>query len=392
MDKLRPFQIALLAVFGVLGISSLVLLTSYQNLVGDKPSSYGDSVIIWGTLDNNIVEKTISAIAEDDNDYRVVEYFQKDPRTFVQELVNAIADGNQPDSIILPHDELVTLRTKLLPIPYSAISERDFRDTYVDGAEIFSRPDGIYAIPLAVDPLVMYWNRDLFSTAGLSLPPATWDKVTETVKLLTVKDTARNIIQSTVALGEYRNIQNAKAVLMMLLIQSGSRMVEERNNFYDVALNKPIINDERQPFVAAVQFYTEFSNASSPVHSWSRVASDDLRAFLGEELALYFGFGSEYPNIRAKNPNFNFDTTAVPQGSSVTISKNYGRFYGLAVVKNSTNVQGTYFAIQKLAASQNAGPLTANLNMAPALRSLLANRVADPYLQTIYNQALISHG
>lgn len=247
-------------------------------------------------------------------------------------------------------------------------------------------------MPLAVDPILMYWNRDLFAKAGYSLPPKTWDILADVVKVLTLRDTTRNILQSTVAFGEYRNVQNAKEVLLMLLMQTGSRLVEEGDDRYYVALDEPVVENSRKPFNATLQFFIEFSNANSPLYSWNRSIPDDLTSFLGEDLAIYFGFGSEYPKIRERNPNFNFDTAAVPQGSGANILRNYGRFYGLALVKSSKNQQGAYQAILKLASQEPAVAITTGLNMAPVLRDAISLGNSDAYRQTIYNQALISRG
>ncbi len=392
MEKLRPFQIGLLGFFGILAFLSLIIIATYQGVVSNEISPYGESVVIWGTLDERVILTAMENIAVTDKDFNVVDYFQKDERSFEAELVNAIADGNPPDAIIMSHEDLVTLRNKLQPIPYEAIPERTFKDTYIDGAEIFARPDGIYAVPLAVDPLLMYWNRDLFAKAGFPLPPGTWEVLTDAVQVLTLRDTTRNILQSTIAFGEYRNVKNAKAVLMMLLMQTGSRLVEEGEGRYYVALDESLVEDNSKPFNATLQFFVEFSNANSPNYSWNRSISDDLTSFLAEDLALYFGFGSEYPKIREQNPNFNFDTAAVPQGAGANVLRTYGRFYGLALIKSSDNQQGAYQAILKLANADTVGAIASELNFAPANRNVIALGATDAYKQTIFNQALIARG
>ena len=63
----------------------------------------------------------------------------------------------------MSHEKLVEHRSRLQSIPYESFPERDFRNRYIDGASIFAMRDGVYAFPLMVDPLVMYWNRDIFS-------------------------------------------------------------------------------------------------------------------------------------------------------------------------------------------------------------------------------------
>jgi multiple sugar transport system substrate-binding protein len=40
--------------------------------------------------------------------------------------------------------------------------------------EAFSDEDGVWAIPVGVDPLVMYYNKDLFDSAGVTYPRSGW--------------------------------------------------------------------------------------------------------------------------------------------------------------------------------------------------------------------------
>ena len=392
MERVRPFQIGLLAGFAVLGILSLVILASFRGFSGGAANTYGETVTIWGTLDDTIILKTIQDIADVDKDFKVVNYVEKDPRTFEEELVNAIAEDRSPDVILITHEDLVKLRPKLQPIPYDAIPQRTIKDTYIDGTEVFALQDGLYALPFAVDPMVMYWNRDLFSTGGLALPPSTWEALTDTVQQLTLRDATRNILQSTVAFGEYRNVDHGKEVLLTLLLQSGSRMIQESGDKYIVSLDDPLVENSRKPLNSTLQFYVEFSNTNSPLYSWNRSSENDLTSFLAEDLALYFGYGSEALRIRQRNPNFNFDVVGVPQGAGATVKRIYGKFYGLALLRAAPNTQGAYQAVLKLGAPDAVASLSEQFSLAPVHRSTIAAGSDNPYRQTILNQALISRG
>ncbi len=389
---MRPFQIGLLIAFAVIAVVSVIVLASFKGFSIGTVNPYGDKVVIWGTFSESTFTTLFQEISRDDKNFVVVSYVEKDERTFNDELVNAIADGNGPDAIILNHESLVTLRSKLQPIPYSSFSTRFLKDNYIDGAEIFARDDGLYAIPFMVDPLIMYWNRDLFSTGGVALPPATWENLTSVVERLTLRDATRNIQQGSIAFGEYQNVNNAKAALLTLLMQSGSRLIEEDNDKYVVAINQVAGQEGQSPLTTTLQFFVEFSNASSPLYSWNRTFQDDLTAFLGERLTLYLGFGSEVAQIERQNPNLNFDTTAIPQGSGATIKRVYGKFYGLALLKSSSNQQGTYQALLALANPAFTASLAEEFGLAPTERTTLAAGAADATRQTIFNQALIARG
>ncbi len=392
MGNLRPFQIGLLAVFAIVALVSVILLASYQGVGGLAANPYGGKVVIWGTLDAGPFTTLIQEIGREDRNFQSVQYIEKDSRTFESELVNAIAEGRGPDAIILDHENLVALRSKLQAISYDTFPVRPLRDQYVDGFEVFALQNGLYSIPLMVDPLLMYWSRDLFAAGGIAEPPATWESLTDTVERLTLRDATRNIRQATVAFGEYRNVVNAKATLLTLLLQSGSSMVTEGQNRYQVTLDTPLGSSSNRPLFSTIQFYVEFNNVSSPLYSWNRTFESDQSAFLGERLALYFGYGSEWSRLRAQNPNLNFDAAPVPQGAGATIKRVYGKFYGFSLTASGQNQAGTYRALMVLASAPNSKALADALGMAPAHRSNISAGNANAVSQTIYNQTLIARG
>lgn len=393
MQNIRPFQIVLLAVFALLGIISVAVIASFEGSTSEEARQYGDRVLIWGTIDARAMRTTIDQIERDIDAFEVVEYTQKDSRTFEDELVNAIAEGQAPDVVLIPHESLVSLRSKLTPVPYDTFSQRSFRDRFIDGAEIFARSNGVYALPALVDPIVMYWNRDIFSANGLSTPPSSWEQIVGSiVPAITKYDNSGEITQSAVALGEYENVTNAKEMLLTLTMQSGSRMVTERRSGYQVALNESIADGGRPPLAAALQFYTNFSNPNNNLYSWNRGLADDRTAFLGGDLALYFGPGSASDRLQQQNPNLNFDVAPVPQGASATVKRVYGTFYGFAIVRATQNTQGSYAAIQQLVSDTALQTLAMELNMVPASRSLVAAGTDDPFDQVAYNSALVARG
>ncbi len=394
--NLRPFQIIILGFFLALAVGGLIFFAVFRGF-GSEPNPYGTSVEIWGTFDEFVFSQIFQDIRAEDDDFTVVQYVQKDERTFRNELVNAIAEGRGPDAIVLSQDLLVSERAKIYPIPYDTLSLRNIRDLYIDGAEIFALSDGLYGIPLAVDPLVMYWNRDLFSTAGLANPPTTWESLVGTAVPALIRFAPAplySIEQAAVSFGEYVNVTNATEVLLMLMLQAGSPLIVEQSNGYNVQLN-PLdntTNSSRPPADAALDFYTQFANPARPNYTWNRSLQNDRSAFLSGDLAMYFGMGSEYRSLRLGNANLNFDAAQIPQGSSVVLKKNYGTFYALALLKSSDNVAGAYGAVQKLASEAYTQRLAEELGLAPVHRSALTQGNPDPFRQTIYTAALVARG
>jgi multiple sugar transport system substrate-binding protein len=389
--NIRPFQVVLLSIFGFMAILSIILLNSYQSASEKEQSAYGDRVIVWGEYDQVVFNRLLTELRETYTPLSVVEYVQKDPRSFDEDFVNALADGRAPDLLIMSVDKLVKQRSKLQPIPYETLPVRTFRDTYIDAADIVMFQDGVYMIPIGLDPLILYWNRDTFSNKGIIQPPQTWETLVSTiVPTLTERDSRRTIMRSGIALGEYRNIKNAKPILIALALQSGSAMVREKDTRYDVSLNQSLTDDQATPLATSLQFYSSFSNANSPLYSWNRSLPNDLNHFIAGDLAMYFGLASELSEISAKNPNLNFDVALVPQGSTATVRRTYADLVGFAIPRASTNKAGA-LAVAQLFTGKDSGPtLATGFGLTPARRDALSVGDLNQYEQIAYESAMIS--
>jgi ABC-type glycerol-3-phosphate transport system substrate-binding protein len=336
MGDMRPFQIILIATFLLLGLVGIAFFALYSGVLKNE-NPYGAQVVIWGTLDDEPLITALAMLRENDKNASVISYVQKDARTFETELVNALAESRGPDLIILPHDLLISYRAKIAPLTFDAYPVRTFKDSYIDGAEIFMLKDGIYALPIAVDPLLMYWNKDIFSTKGLATPPATWEEmVNVTVPRIVERDFSYNVTRAALAFGQYVNVRNAKNILSLLFMQAGSVMAVDSEERLFVELDRSATMQGLPPAQAGLTFFTQFSNPVSQTYTWNRALPEDRNEFLAGDLALYFGLASEVNEIRNGNPNLNFDAAEVPQGKGVAKRQGYGIFYGMARIKNST--------------------------------------------------------
>ncbi len=391
--NIRPFEIILIAVFAISAIGGLFYFAKYKPAADPTAALYGSSVVIWGTLDSAKMESLLFAISKKDEAFSVVTYREVEERSFQNELLNAIADGEAPDLVIMPHTLLVTYRSKLKPISFETLTQRTFRDTYIEGAEIFMRSDGTYGIPIAADPLIMYWNRDIFSGSGVALPPKTWETLTsQTTRAINRTDDWLSLTQSTIAFGDYMNILHAKNVLSMLLLQAGSEIVtENEDGDYAVTIDRAPEGGTSSGS-AVLSFYTQFSTPSKEAYSWNRSKNTDRTEFLDGKLALYFGMGSEKASLERDNANLNYDVATVPQGSGTTIQRNYADFYALSIPRSSKNIQGAYAVATFLGQPEQAKKFAEAFNFAPVHRALYGENTADPFKNVLYQSALIARG
>ncbi len=390
--KMRPFELALVLIFGLLGLLAIALLAGYRPGPDDPEAGFGGPVVVWGTTDSGAFARTMDPYVTANEAYKAISYIQKDKNTIESELLNALAEGRGPDLLFLPHEDLVSYRSKLTPLPYENFPLRDYKNLYIDGAEIFALKDGIYAYPVAVDPLVMYWNRDILSSKNIIAAPKTWEEVVNKIVPTTVqRDYNRTISLSPIAFGEYRNVQHAFDVMSLLMIQGGSALVTEKDaGQYQIALNQSVTPVTRPPLEGALLFYSQFSNPTSEFYSWNASLPRDEDVFTANDLVLYFGKGSIARELIARNPNINIDMAEVPQGTD--LRRTYGTFYGFSILKNARNKQGAYLALQLLGSQNFAAKLATELNMAPVHRAALQAGSDDVYGRIIYSAAVSARG
>lgn len=392
MKSPKTFQIVVVAVFVVLLL--LGFLGFSGKLDGILPASnkkdinYGQ-VILWGTVPSNMMQTLISGTLRGVKSVSI-KYVEKTSATFDRDFIEALASGGGPDMILLAQDDILKKLNKLNPISYQTIPERDFKNTFLEEGEMFLRPTGIIALPFIIDPIVMYWNRDIFTNALLVSPPSTWSEFYDLAPKITVRDRSGNITRSLVAFGEYRNVSNAKEIVSLMMMQAGSPIVLNQNGALSAALVTESEMNVENPVITAIRFFTEFSKADKTSYSWNRSLPSSRTAFESGDLALYFGYASEYKSILQKNPHLNFDVAMVPQAKDAPTKITFGRIQGLAVVRASKNPQGALYAARLLSSKEVVAGMSAIMGLPPVRRDLFAVRPTAAEQVVFYNSALIA--
>ena len=387
--KMRPFQIISLAIFGILAVGGLYFFSTYKGISGSN--SIG-AITLWGTLPAGSMQATLEDLKRTHQEYSKVVYVERSAETFETDLSDALASGGGPDLVLISQEQLLANRNKLQIIPYSSIPERTFRDSYVSMFELFLTQTGTYGIPFAVDPLVLYYNRSVLSTAGYSQPPATWEQLLGMAPTLTQK-TASTIKKSAIALGTYENISNARAIVSLLLLQSGTPITQPSTSGFASALTKGGATTAGvSPATSAITFYTQFADPAKVVYSWNRSLPGAQEVFLAGDSAFYIGFASEYSFLKGANPNLDFDMTAIPAPQTATEHVDYAHAYVFALPRAVKNVTGAYQVASALASPTQSTIFSQSAGMSPALRSLVSARTNDVNAAVYNPLTLISKG
>lgn len=385
MKNVQVIILIIFAIFIIVGVLVFADIIPTPKTAQEKQLE--GRLTLWGTLPKDIMAEVIDKAVTDNYKGLTVTYVQRTPETFANSIIEALAAGVGPDLVILPDNLFIRFKSKIQPFTMEEFSERQFLDNYADGGSIFVVDQTVYALPVSIDPMVMYYNKDMLATAGISSMPKYWDEFLTLAPILTKRTETNEIIKSAVAFGEFRNVTNAKDIIATLIIQTGNPIIQSTPTGLVPTLSgiQDIPSAER-----SFQFFTDFADPAKPTYSWNRSLPESKSAFTSNNLAFYFGYASEIGDIRAKNPNLNFDVAQMPQIRDAARKLTFGKVSGIAVFKNSRQQPQAFLTAQLIASSAASELIAKSMDVSPANRSLLGVKQKDPFLQIFYSSALIS--
>ncbi len=326
---------------------------------------------VWGVYDRVSAFEPLIAEYNKIHPGVAVKYQQMDPLTYESDLIDALAAGKGPDIYMIKNTWLPKQFDKL-----SSLTETQFPHSRLEQAfpkvvlEDFSFTSStISALPLYLDTLVLYYNKDLFDNAGLANPPATWEELESVVPLLRSIDATQKILRAAIALGgSNQSMAHAPDILSLLMLQKGVKMIEDDRS--------------EAKFAAAgdkwFKYYLEFANPISPLYTWNNSVGQDLELFAKGELAMFIGYRSDADSIREKNAFLRFGAAPMFQWAGEALKTNYASYWGLAVANTSPLASIAWDFIGTVTLNQDiiAGYLTA-ADRLPALRTMIAGLAQD---------------
>jgi len=327
---------------------------------------YDLSLEVWGTLDqSDALNEIFENYKRINPNISNITYKKIATDTYKKELVDALASGQGPDIFLMNNTWLPSFKDKIVAAPEaeSVINEQKFRNNFVDvAAEDFVDGGKIYATPLSVDSLGLYYNKSLFNEAGITSPPADWNQFIADVRKLTRIDATGNITQSAAAIGTAYNINRSTDVLNLIMLQNGTRMADEdgrvRFNDSNMTVEKTIFPGE-----SALNFYTQFADSSSPNYTWNPNLHYSIDAFSEGKTAMMFNYSWHMATVSSKAPKLDFAVAPVPQFPD-TPRVNFANYWAYAVAKNKVPQSSPY------GSSKTSTPISNDTRVAEAWRFL----------------------
>ena len=334
---------------------------------------------------------------------------------YENELLNAMAEDRGPDIFSIGNTWVKKYESKLAPLPAQtqmvipvtqgtikkevvpqlqvtkSLTLKDLKDNFADVVSHDVVDGGqIYALPLSVDTLALYYNRDLLNNAGITDIPQYWNReFQQDVKKLSKQDLKGNLIQSGVALGGSRNINRFSDILSVLIMQNGGVMMSDSGQvtFHQLPAGS---SDNYNPGAAALRFYTDFSNPVKEVYSWNNDLMNSMDAFVSGNLAFMFGYAFDLPTVKARAPKMNFGVSSLPQIEGTPTEANFANYWVEGVSKKSKYINESWDFVQFMTKAENVKSYLDRTKKPAALRSLISTQREDAEIGVFADQVLTS--
>ncbi|MBD3311354.1 MAG: extracellular solute-binding protein [Candidatus Magasanikbacteria bacterium] len=334
---------------------------------------------------------------------------------FDELFVNALADDVGPDIISTHVRWLNKYKNRLATMPRSVqvanqyVKGEYFKETVVELQNVAmpSIPaiksnfvsavfedvvidDQVYGLPISMDTMAIYYNKDLLDQAGVPLAPTTWDEFEQAVRKSTKYDNNGNIVQSGVAMGTADNIDNSFDIVSLLMMQSmagnGMEMVENGRVAFAEGIKQL---KYEHPTMQALRFYTDFAQPTTEDYSWNEDMEQAIDSFTRGKTVFYFGFAHDRDNIAARAPQMEFEIIPVPQLYS-QVPVNVANYWVQSVVEKSENKNLAWDFVRFITSQENIERYTTNQKLPSPLRAQVNDQKEDVDISPFANSVLVA--
>lgn len=354
----------------LIGAAAFILLaflgfTFLPKLLSNKDN---EPVVLtyWGLWEPASVMQGVIADYERDHPNVKVNYQMQSPKNYRSRLQSAIDGGTGPDIARIHNTWVPMLSKSLTPAPEGFFNPAEFYPIVTSNFVLGSK---LYAIPLEVDGLALYYNKDILAEGGAE-PPTDWNAFRKLAFDLTRRNPDTGIIERAgAALGTTNNIDHWSDILGLLILQNSG----DPGNPGD-----PAVQD-------ALTFYTIFSVSDE---SWDTSQPNSTYAFATGTLAMMLAPAWHAAEIEAINPTLSFGVAPAPK--LATTDLNWATYWAEAVPVSSKHPEAAWEflgyltsneVLQKLYKAESQIRTIGEPYPKPALASsLLSDPIAAPFV------------
>ncbi len=396
-------------------LSITVIITGFgcKGLSQDQQAAIRPVTLnFWTVYDNVDQLRNLATQYKGENPHVTINIRQVRYDEFDKLFINALADDVAPDMVSMHVRWLRKYQNRLVPMPATVTMGKLVQtstitketavlfDTFnmptlesLKKAYVATVPDDaviakqMYGLPLTVDTLAVYYNKDLLDKAGLPEPPKDWNEFVEAVKRITKLDKDRKILQSGASLGTGKNIENAFDIVSALMLQNGVTMAGSYGGItFSAGFEKA---NATHPALQALNFYTDFARPNKEAYSWNDDQNSAFDAFVRGKTGFYFGFAYDYDRLKSRAPDLNIEIMPLPQ-LNPNIQANVASYWLQSVVKKSKNQNEAWDFIRFMSEPDRIKGYADAVHQPSALRVHIKAQEADPVIGPFSSQVLIA--
>jgi len=340
-------------------------------------------------------------------------------------LLNALAEDRGPDVFLVHNDWTGKYLPKILPMPTATkiaykvtigtikqeqvwqlqteatITNKAFKEQFADVVAVDTmrtvnvgtadKPDmedRILGVPVTMDTLALYYNKDLLNAAGIPLPPETWSQFQDDVKKLVKLDSAGNIVQAAAGIGTAYNVERAQDIVAALMMQNGAEMTDDAGNITFQRMPLALEGTrEEPPGSQALSFYADFANPTKETYTWNGSQPNSLDAFVQGRAAFFLGYSYHLADIRARAPKLHIGISKLPQIEGNPV-KNYANYWYWAVSRKTKNADLAWNFLNYLIKPEETKKVLDFVRRPAARKSQLTDQLNDEDVGAFASQVL----
>ncbi|MBU0722052.1 extracellular solute-binding protein [Patescibacteria group bacterium] len=377
----------------------------------------------WRVYDGQDAFEEILAAYKKLHPFITINYRKLRYSEYENELINALAEDRGPDIFSIHNTWTKKYLNKITPMPATitmaypvirgtikkevipelrtakSLDLNSLKNNFVDAVyqdvviptldeKTKQYKQKVYGLPLSVDTLAMYYNKDLFNNAGVAEPPVYWNNIfQQDVKKMTKQNDKGEIIQSGASLGGANNIERYSDILSVLMMQNGSVMMDDSDQVLFNRTPAAFKDQKYNPGLEALRFYTDFNNPSKEVYAWNKNLDNSLNMFTQGKLGIMFGYAYHLPIIKAQAPKLNFSIAKLPQIEGNT-PINFANYWIETVSNKSKHTDESWDFIQFETQADQVKTYLAKAKKPTALRALVNEQINDLDISVFAEQVL----
>ncbi|MBI5077606.1 extracellular solute-binding protein [Candidatus Falkowbacteria bacterium] len=361
----------------ILGVAGAILFSVTACVKGGtaeaKKSYKSEKIVWWRVWDNEDAVSGLIKAYRDIHPNVTIEYRKFRYEEYEKALLEAMAEDRGPDIFSINNTWVERYKSKLAPLPVSttipikyiagsvkkeevvelvtknsltpAQVKKNFLDVVagdalskdnVNETDPSKQAVKIWGLPLNVDTLLLFYNKDLLANAGIAEPPKNWTEFQDQVaKITKVDKETGDILVAGAGIGTANNVARSFDILSLLMMQNLAPMIENGAAGFDKK-PKGVEGLDRPPGVGALEYYLQFASPLYSGYSWNDKMPNSYDAFAKGKVGFFFGYSYHRDQLRAQAPKLNFNIAPVPQvGEGQKV--NYANYW-IEVVSEKTKI------------------------------------------------------